>query len=84
MLKVWILILAGIIFVPLISTITKELEERLEKITNKKYKDQKDDKLSNKEDIEFAIKLLRYGVVILFVIITIIMIRFTSQLIASK
>lgn len=84
MYKIWLLILAGIILVPTFSTLSKELEERLNKIRENKGQEDTKNKLKSKDDIEFTIKLLRYGVIILFLIITIIMIRFTSQIIASK
>lgn len=70
--------------VPTFSTLSKELEERLNKIRENKGQEDTKNKLKSKDDIEFTIKLLRYGVIILFLIITIIMIRFTSQIIASK
>ncbi len=84
MFKIWMLILAGIIFVPLISTVMKELEERLEGTKNNKNGGVGKGKLKSKDDLEFTIKLLKYAVIILFVIITIVMIRFTAQIISSK
>jgi hypothetical protein len=84
MIKIWLLILAGIILVPTVSTLSKELEERLKKIREKNYQENNGDKLKNKDDLEFVLKLLKYGVIVLFVIITLVMIRFTSQIIASK
>jgi hypothetical protein len=84
MLKIWILIVSGIILVPLIATITKELEERLSKIRDNKYQNDQGDKLNKKDDIEFTVKFLKYAAIALFVVITIIMIRFTTQIISSK
>ena len=84
MIKIWLLILAGVVIVPLISSFTKELEERLTKFQEDKYEADETGKPNKKEDIEFTIKFLRYTVMTLFIVITIIMIRFTAQIITSK
>lgn len=76
MLYIWILILAGVILVPIISGATKEMEKRMEKV------DKKDKQ--KKEDMKFIIKLLTYAAIALFIVIVIIMARFTSNIIYSN
>ncbi len=79
---IWLLILAGVIIIPIISGTAKELERRLEKSDGNSESDKKTGQ--KKEDLKFAVKLLTYGVVIIFIIIVIIMAKFISQIIYSN
>lgn len=79
---IWLLILAGVIIIPIISGTAKELERRLEKSDGISESDKKTGQ--KKEDLKFAVKLLTYGVVIIFIIIVIIMAKFISQIIYSN
>lgn len=79
---IWLLILAGVIIIPIISGTAKELERRLEKSDGNSESDKKTGQ--KKEDLKFTVKLLTYGVVIIFIIIVIIMAKFISQIIYSN
>ena len=79
---IWLLILAGVIIIPIISGTAKELERRLEKSDGISESDKKTGQ--KKEDLKFTVKLLTYGVVIIFIIIVIIMAKFISQIIYSN
>jgi len=79
---IWLLILAGVLVIPIISGTAKELERRLEKGGDSESSSKKTKQ--KKEDMKFTIKLLTYSVVTIFVIIVIVMAKFISQIIYSN
>jgi hypothetical protein len=81
MIYIWILIIAGVIIVPVISGAVKELEKKLEKQEVDQKSTSKSKKNQKVEDTKFAIKSLTYLVVIIFIGIVLIMARFIGQII---
>jgi len=84
MVYIWLLILAGVIIIPIISGGVKELEKRLEKVENDDAHKPGKKGEQKREDMKFAVKFLTYAVIVIFIIIVIIMARFTGQIIYSN
>ena len=84
MLKIWGLILFGMIVIPLIAQKTNELEDRLNAVKEgTEVENAEKNRLKSKEDIEFSLKLLKYSSIVIFGIIVIAMINFSSEVIFS-
>ena len=83
MLNIWLLIISGVILVPIISGTTKELENRLQNMADKNKEDIKIlwFKIDDQEDLETLIKVLNYIIIGAFIIMVVMMVRFTSRLI---
>ena len=86
MLYIWLVIIAGVILVPIISGITKELENKLENMGNKNKEGFKIWKFTfdNKEDIKSIIKVLTYALIVIFAAIVIMMVKFTGTVISNS
>jgi len=86
MIYIWLAIITGVILVPIISGATKELEKKLEKLGDGEEDGIKIWKFDfkDKEDIRSIIKILTYVLVIIFVAIVIMMVKFTGSIIYNN
>jgi len=81
---IWLLIIAGVIIVPIISGAVKELEKKLEKTDQEASLEAPNKKKQRIQDTKFAIKFLTYTVALIFLAIVIVMAVFTSKIIYSN
>jgi len=86
MLYIWLVIIAGVILVPIISGATKELEKKLETMSSEDETGIKIWKFhfKNKDDIQSIIKILTYVLIVLFTAIVIMMVKFTGTVISNS
>jgi len=86
MIYIWLVIVAGVILVPIISGATKELEKKLDKMSDSEESGIKIWKFSfkEKEDVASIIKILTYTLIVIFAAIFIMMVKFTGNVISNS